>query len=107
VNAERWRGIERIFHAALERQSHERDAFVEHECGGGGLPRCRKSGAEAANDDDRGRHDHAHDVNMSGGENQSAECARRPVCAGPRSAKRSCEVKKVEAHGEIVLPAQG
>ena len=34
MNAARWREIERIFHAALERHSYERDAFVEHECRG-------------------------------------------------------------------------
>ena len=32
MNPERWRQIERIFHLALERPPHEREAFLETEC---------------------------------------------------------------------------
>jgi len=32
VNPERWRHIERLYHSALERPPHEREAFVEREC---------------------------------------------------------------------------
>src|SRR5688572_13117277 len=34
MNPERWRRIERLYHSALERPLHERDAFVETECRG-------------------------------------------------------------------------
>jgi eukaryotic-like serine/threonine-protein kinase len=33
VNPERWREIERLYNSALERPSHEREAFLESECG--------------------------------------------------------------------------
>ncbi len=34
MNAERWRRIEEIYHAALERAASERESFVEAACGG-------------------------------------------------------------------------
>ena len=34
VNPERWRHIERLYRSALERPSHEREAFLESECRG-------------------------------------------------------------------------
>jgi Tol biopolymer transport system component len=34
VDPERWRHIERLYHSALERSSHEREAFLARECGG-------------------------------------------------------------------------
>jgi eukaryotic-like serine/threonine-protein kinase len=34
MNAERWRRIEEIYHAALERAASERGAFLESACGG-------------------------------------------------------------------------
>ena len=34
MNPERWRHIERLYHAALERPSREREAFLESECRG-------------------------------------------------------------------------
>ncbi len=34
MDRERWRQVERIYHSALERPSHEREAFLEAECRG-------------------------------------------------------------------------
>ena len=34
MDPQRWREIERLYHSALERASHERDAFLERECRG-------------------------------------------------------------------------
>jgi serine/threonine-protein kinase len=36
MNPERWRQIEQLYHAALERPSEERGAFLAEACGGGG-----------------------------------------------------------------------
>jgi hypothetical protein len=34
LTPERWRQIERIFHAALDRPSREREAFLDEQCRG-------------------------------------------------------------------------
>ena len=34
MNPELWRRVEELYHAALEREASEREAFVERECAG-------------------------------------------------------------------------